>query len=608
MRSKTSRPIRVPAPLVLALLAGLTCAAPAWAQNALGDGRALDRNLRVGSGGRNPTRVNTIADVARYNNAVVTGNAGGGKAFRGYVGYLATDDFRASLGSNDLYSFRRDSASGTQVAQGIRGTDALRYQFGLVTGQAPPSLLGAAAATGAGLVTSRTGASGVSPGGALRSTSDYLAERSIRSTVIGYRQEQDGSQFALTASPLLGVTMVPMNAARTSSTANQPPNTLPGTAPATLPGLPNATSNPTSEKIDKLNKMKRHGSLTGIEASRPGLTNAFAVSQMIDNTAAAPRNDTRVPVPSTVLDPFTNALPADKRGPVAGEANGVSASKPAWQVELDRLSERLKSGGDRDKPFATDRNGVKPKDGDTGNGEAGDGAKRPPGPLSIDEIREMVKPDLAKIDRDVARALATSRPILSKLSPDKPTENTAYNEHMAAGERMLGEAKYFDAEDRFLRALAASPGDPMAGLGRVHAQLGAGLYLSAAMNLHTLFQDHPEMMNTRYARTIQPSDKRAEAIATQMRQSIKATRTLLGKDAALLLAYLGFQRHDRAMIEEGVRAFAERTSEYDVADRTLLALMQQLWVDGDKNEPAPGAAPAVPAAVPPAPADPAPTK
>ncbi|MGE3107974.1 MAG: hypothetical protein AB7G11_09245 [Phycisphaerales bacterium] len=542
--------------------------APSIAQNALGDGRLLDRNPRVGSNGRNPSQANSIANITRFNNAVVTGNVGGGKSFQGYVGYLASNDFRASLGSNDLFQFRRDSSSGSAVASGIKGTDALRYQFGLVTGQTPPSLLGAASATGASLVTDRAGSSGVSPGAALRSTSDFLTERSLRPSVIGYRTEQDGRQYALTASPLTGVTMVPLRAPETLVPSAERPQ-VPGTSG--LPSLP-GTSTPRSTpgRVDQSTETLkiRHGGLSGVEASRPGLSSPFAVAQLIDQSSPAARLDTRIETPSTVLDPFKNSLPADKRNSPEPTPGATDAAKPAWMLELDKLSERLKGDDDTEKTDASDR-------------------KSPfgSGTPTLDQIREFIKPDLEKIDKDVTRALASARPLLDRLSPEKPTDNKAYDQHMATGEKLLGEGRYFDAEDRFLRALAARAGDPMASLGRIHAQLGAGTYLSAAMNLHTLLQEHPEMMTTRYAKHLQPTDKRADAIATQMRENIHATRTLLGKDAALLLAYLGYQRHDQGMIEEGVRAFAERTSERDTADRTLLALMQRLWVDADRAEP-----------------------
>src|SRR6185295_9087936 len=111
---------------------------PAAAQNALGNGTALDRNLQQGSGGKNAKGRDIKAEI-QFQNAIITGNAPGGKSFHGDVGYLAADEIRANLGSNDLFSYYRDSSQSVLPAIGIRGTDALRYQYSLATGEAPPS-------------------------------------------------------------------------------------------------------------------------------------------------------------------------------------------------------------------------------------------------------------------------------------------------------------------------------------------------------------------------------------------------------------------------------------------------------------------------------------
>src|SRR2546423_569446 len=93
----------------------------------------VDRNVRVGSGGINPARPDFAAEV-RLRNAIVTGNAPGGISFRGDVGYRAPGEFMGSLGSNDSFAFRRDSYYSGLGGLGIRGTDALQYQFAMATG------------------------------------------------------------------------------------------------------------------------------------------------------------------------------------------------------------------------------------------------------------------------------------------------------------------------------------------------------------------------------------------------------------------------------------------------------------------------------------------
>jgi hypothetical protein len=85
---------------------------------------------------------------------------------------------------------------------------------------------------------------------------------------------------------------------------------------------------------------------------------------------------------------------------------------------------------------------------------------------------------------------ASERPVEALIDPNA-TSRDIFSEHMRAGERLIATERYFEAEERFARALAVRPSDQTAQLGRVHAQLGAGLLLSGAVNLRTLFTLHP---------------------------------------------------------------------------------------------------------------------
>ncbi|MEM1424462.1 MAG: hypothetical protein AAGH64_10725 [Planctomycetota bacterium] len=113
--------------IALLALSGLALGAVsrAHAQNALGDGTALDSNLRVGSGGRNPVTQDFRRELA-YRNAIVTGNVAGGRAFRGDVGYSAAYDFRGETGSDDLFEFQRDAFFSGLATRGISGISAIQ--------------------------------------------------------------------------------------------------------------------------------------------------------------------------------------------------------------------------------------------------------------------------------------------------------------------------------------------------------------------------------------------------------------------------------------------------------------------------------------------------
>ena len=121
-----------------------------------GDGTALDANLNPWSGGVNP-RGRNIDAIIQLNNAIVTGNAGFGRSFRGDVGYLAPREFTGALGtgivefgggqagglgSTEYFAFERDSIGASlSASRGIRGTSAVQLQVALATGDVPPSIL-----------------------------------------------------------------------------------------------------------------------------------------------------------------------------------------------------------------------------------------------------------------------------------------------------------------------------------------------------------------------------------------------------------------------------------------------------------------------------------
>ena len=102
--------------LILALLIP-TCAlaTPAWTQSAVGNGRLLDANPRVGSGGRN----STLPTYRPLNSQLyVTGQVTGLGRFRGTVGYTPENELSAEVPSAVLDDFRRQSVGLEDVTSG----------------------------------------------------------------------------------------------------------------------------------------------------------------------------------------------------------------------------------------------------------------------------------------------------------------------------------------------------------------------------------------------------------------------------------------------------------------------------------------------------------
>ncbi|MBU6412505.1 MAG: hypothetical protein KGS45_03455 [Planctomycetes bacterium] len=260
--------------LVYGLVATWSASVALARQSPLGDGtglqksnqglqrgsNGLQRDLQVpGTGTPAPGTTRDFAAEVRFRNSIVTGNVGGGAAFRGKVGYTDSMDFRGKLGSDDLFAFKRDSLFSGAAGMGVRGTDALQYQFALSTGNsasAPSSLAGSSLMLGRGTAElafnttnantaelRRSDANQVS--GAIRSSSAYAAQRSLRPSFVGFRSPATGEYERLVASPTYGLQFQPWDATPFA----EAPAADTGTNSATTQRL---LSTPFSRTVDRL--------------------------------------------------------------------------------------------------------------------------------------------------------------------------------------------------------------------------------------------------------------------------------------------------------------------------------------------------------------------
>lgn len=635
-----------------ALAAVLLCSGAAFGQNALGDGRALDRNLRVGSGGYN-TPVRDLQAQIRYNNAVVTGQAAGGKSFQGDLGYRADNDFAASLGSDATYTFRRDSAYSAAPLLGIRSSDAIRYQFALSTGSALPQQFAgtygainrySAVSTGES-VDSRLRSSlpraldsnsiGANvAGGHLRSPSKFVTERAIRPTVVQFGEDA-GASYAVTASPLLGV-----NLFKIGQSEVQPEVEVPG-----LPAIPGARPDEDANKNRRdPNSLRVVNPLSGFEAGSGKAPSAFdsfgtAGVPMADNALRSSVVTSGSVDHQRVLDRFQTAYREELDRPVArleqrpdtqpptGAEPGDVRSGPAtdqgtpsgetrllnWEQQLIRTRATLRGEDpveaikqyERDQARAAASGATQPE----GTGASG-GESKPAGVRTVDadklrtELEAMARAgNKLGLTPGTLRALRDAGINFERLDtgllPARANyvDQESYQRSMKAGQDLLASGRYFDAEERFARAIAAAPADPMAAIGRMHAQIGGGLYLSAAANLRRIIVQHPELIGSSFSPELVPSPERAERIRAQLLDSLQARRergNALGRDAGLLLAYLGHLTGDDETTRRGLAEFERRLTDDQVTDAALAQLLRGVWVDPaatPKQAPAPATAP-----------------
>ena len=534
--------------------AGLAVASLAHAQgtvygpNPANASRLLEADLSPTRQG-NYTR-SSLADELRFRNTIVTGNSPGGTAFRGDVGYSGARDFRAGLGSDSTFNFRRDSFSSGLGGVGLRGTDALQYQFAYTTGNLGlTNRRGESTNSLAAIrqellqnndsadLNRRGGWTQSAPDfGTLRSTGSYTSTRSLNPAIVAARQTPLGTE-EIVASPLLGLRTQMSGQAWFQKQEAERKKQNPGAAQSTQLATP-----ATSTAYDTLRL--RLDQYAGPESRRPDVTPT--------PEAVTPTPTPTTPTPGT--PDATTPKPATETTPAS-----------AWERRMDDLREAL----DR-------RLGITPRESSrTARGDAD-------------------KPDTrvtrAWLDDETVAILRQGAGEVSVFIEGQPRD--FYAEHMLAGQTYMGSERYFDAEERFARALSFKPGDPTAMAARVNAELGAGMLISASLNLRELFERHPEVILLRYTGATIPSMTRQDQLVTMLRHNVAGAQRQIAtatRESALLLAYLGWQRGDIAMAREGLDFIRLDITRRADPEDNLISLLATLWLT-----PAPAVVPGTP--------------
>lgn len=508
---------------LVAMAMGLAAAAatPAVGQEALGGGDALDANPST-RGNRNlPTA--PIDFAAR--NLLITNSAAGGRGFRGSVGYTGLNDFRGQVGSNDLFRFRRGAAFSSLDFVNAQSTQQ-RLRYGEALGM---------------IIEYRREASGATPRSLglrqerlvfdtelqLDRMRTSVSDLSVQPRTIGFGYDTEGRPGLIQASSLRGVRFVPWQQQIVGlSTYDQlrvREDSDAGRAPPEV-GVPFRTSFEDLRVRDQ--RLDAAATPTRIEPDRPddriNLTFAPDYQALLEGVAERYARIGREVEPSVGpgllrrLDEQYNQLRWRLRG-MEQAPPGTVLVPPTGSVEPEP---------DADARFPT-----LPKFG-----------------------------VILRHDRRVEH--------LAGGDEDR------FNELLASAEQHLRAGEYFFAERHFGRALRFSPGHPLATAGMAHAQIGAGLYASAALSLRSLLGEHPEMIDVKYDPGLLPNRVRL----------VQSVGTLQGRlshgvepgSSGFLLAYIAHQIDDSELIEEGLAAMDEAD-----ADDPLHDLLWRIWLAQD---------------------------
>ncbi|MEM1423299.1 MAG: hypothetical protein AAGH64_04775, partial [Planctomycetota bacterium] len=221
----------------------------------------------------------------------------------------------------------------------------------------------------------------------------------------------------------------------------------------------------------------------------------------------------------------------------------------------------------------------------------GDAAAEPArNPLQTDfalpetEEGDRIEP-VETLEQRLLRTIEDARDVLGRsVEIDElrvASDDPAYLRHFERGVELLEEGRYFDAEERFAAALQLAQGDPMAAIGRLHAQIGAGMYLSAGTNLRRLVIAYPELLAARLDARFLPTGERLDATRELLRERM-GQGFMLNRDAAALLAYLGVQTGNERDVEDGLARYRALTTDGRTGESDALApLLERAWLSRD---------------------------
>lgn len=520
------------------------------------DGNALDANLGVYSGG-----MNAPAAKVDYNarNLVVTNSVAGGRGFRGSVGYRADTDFRARAGSDDLFRWDAYSAESNplwiqsvrssdqfQIAQGIGQFEYRRATTPLAT---IPTNQATADRTDARLRLDRQN-SALNIGSVVQ----------LNSQPLEFAQGVDGQNKPVNyfVSPIQGMRMERVDdplsksglslyekaVAREEIAAGK---ILPETAQA-------AFVSPLSLSVaaDARIKPIPLGDLSSGDAYDR------IVRDVIRAYADAP--NVNVDADPKVIEEVRKELEA-LRGTLRGPT--PAPARPQLDVVPD--------------PTRPPEPGIDPRTGlpERPEPKAPTEEAMPGQPEPSSEEREAIDREL--LNAETIRRLAENLRHGDTVSDLSPGDRARVDQLVRSGQDNLTKGEFFAAERCFADALALNPGNPLLIAGLGNSQIGAGLYLSAALSFRELFTSYPEMIDTRYEVRLLPKEER-------LRQAVEALRTRIAEktDAdsfGLLLAYVGHQLEDRSLVNEGLGEVIGSP-----ANDTLRLLLKEVWLPS-RNRP-----------------------
>ncbi|MBL9150647.1 MAG: hypothetical protein JNM94_18325 [Phycisphaerae bacterium] len=519
-----------------------------------GQGNALDSNLQVGSG-----RINSAAFQTDFNarNLIVTNSVAGGRGFRGTVGYLAPTDFRGVTAGDSTQSFRANSAiSSTAFIQagGFQERFSLAQGFGVFEYRrdATPAMRNPVAAAAEGRVRLDQAGSNLA----------FARQQDAGIEPVIFAQGMDSSRRSVefAASGLLGLRSI-----RPDDAIDQ----------STLPLFERARVR------REVNEGRLNEQLIiqpfNATLSRPS---DARIDAQIDPPVLTPDGTPKPPAQNSAYDDIVRRIVEryGDRPDVRIDADPRAVERA--RADIRKVTRAFGTQRDDDDPIMRDPTALpdpsapKPAPTDT------DPNVTPPStrPETPEEADARERERRTQEIREAAKVLNHGTTVRD-LSPG---DRARVDDLVRDAQRSLASGEFFKAERLFNQALLINPDNPLLIAGLANTQIGAGLYLSSALALRTLFADFPEMIDVRYDAKLMPSE-------TRLRLAVDTLRARLdGKDGdsyGLMLAYIGHQLGDESIVAEGL---AKMTG--SIENDLMREFLSDVWLA--RSDAAPSAPPA----------------
>lgn len=628
--------------LAVSVVALLTATQVAHAQNALGGGNALDRDLtmrqrhgqhagaldansQVGAG-----RVNATAAKTDFfsRNLIVTGDVAGGRGFRGSVGYKEQSEFTGQTGSDanrrwDAYSVMSSPMairSGIDPYKATQEYGAIMYTReysnaaarDILTDQQPlDSRLAFDRFTAAGMKMSRQ--ADIIDAANTRDTSSRIDTRLEGKIPLGGPPPGAAAAGANDLAPTnnsmsSGVPVDAMLAKLGLSTYERQRlkhDVLSGRTNMNQVGqvydedamlIGNTLSdsqrvNPVlpaeySSVIDTLRQR------AGIEPRKMGATDQPKAGNLPGSTLPGDTKPGDTPASTQPSSSQPSTLP----GATPGAANSSPLAPPSRQLtpqeqDFDQQMDWLRYQLSRSGPDGERAGRARPSE-DTKPSTAGGAEVADDGTGEVQPLTEKTKGGIARTEdgsiKVKQRSVEEMALILKhgKRMESLVPEDAGYiKDMMQLGAESMRKGDFFRAEERFGSVLRVIPGHPVALAGVANAELGAGLSLSAALTLRKTFAANPEMIGTRFGPEVLPEAERLESGLKTARMRLSAASSA---DAGPHLAADRFDyglliayigfQQDRMDVVREGLAAMQKSR----ADDPLVKVLQRVWLpDGE---------------------------